>query len=57
MTLTSLREPETAAYPVAPVPTESEIIKLGAFITSIFVPSDKMSIVSIFPYFTISFPL
>ena len=46
-----------ATCPVAPVPTESEIIKLGTFIASIFAPSDKMSIVSIYPYFIVSFPL
>ena len=57
MILTSLNDPETAAYPVAPVPTASEIIKLGILITSMFVPSDNTSIVSIFPYFIISFPL
>ena len=38
MILISSRDPDTATYPVAPLPTESLICKIGGLITSYPLP-------------------
>ena len=53
-TLRLLKEPSTLTYPVAPVPTESEICKTGGLIISKSLPGAVTSTLLIWPYLIVS---